>query len=104
MGDLFPAFYFKFRRSDRDNPSPRLTVKARLIQKNENVVPEEKVDERGYYYYEKLYNYSLVFEVESGDQMTFDVEKSAFEAVDEGDTGALSFQGSRFFGFEKEQG
>ncbi|MDO4753586.1 MAG: DUF2500 domain-containing protein [Bacillota bacterium] len=45
--------------------------------------------------------YYLTFAVESGDKMTFEVDKEDFDMIDEQEFGMLTFQGSRYLGFER---
>lgn len=45
--------------------------------------------------------YYLTFEVESGDRMEFAVSGQEYGQCSEGDEGKLTFQGSRYFGFER---
>ncbi|RCX23604.1 uncharacterized protein DUF2500 [Fontibacillus phaseoli] len=45
--------------------------------------------------------YYLTFEVESGDRMEFLVSGQEYGQCSEGDEGKLTFQGSRYFGFER---
>ena len=45
--------------------------------------------------------YYTTFEVESGDRMELAVSGQDFGMLAEGDTGRLTFQGTRFKGFER---
>ena len=47
-------------------------------------------------------SYYVTFQVESGDRMEFRVSGSEYGTYIEGDTGKLSFQGTRYLGFERE--
>ena len=47
--------------------------------------------------------YFVTFEVESGDRMEFLVNDNEFGMVVEGDTGKLTFQGTRYLGFVREK-
>ncbi|GGH22139.1 DUF2500 domain-containing protein [Paenibacillus segetis] len=46
--------------------------------------------------------YFLTFEVDSGDRMEFSVSGEEFGQSAEGDDGQLTFQGSRYLGFERQ--
>ncbi len=46
----------------------------------------------------------MTFQVESGDRMEFSVTGSEYGMLAEGDTGKLSFQGTRYLSFERNQG
>lgn len=43
----------------------------------------------------------VTFQVESGDRMEFVVSGSDYGMLTEGDIGKLSFQGTRYLGFER---
>ncbi|MDO4788497.1 MAG: DUF2500 domain-containing protein [Johnsonella sp.] len=101
VGAILLIFVFRLRTWDRDNKSPRLTVDARVLSKNEKTTSEEKVDKQGHYYYLNIPHYFLTFQVESGDKMSFEVGEGDYRTVSEGDFGKLSFQGTRYFGFVK---
>lgn len=45
--------------------------------------------------------YYATFQVESGDRMELEVDDSDYGMLVEGDTGKLSFQGTRYLGFER---
>ena len=45
--------------------------------------------------------YYVTFEVESGDRMELTVSGSDYGMLVEGDIGKLSFQGTRYLGFER---
>lgn len=48
--------------------------------------------------------YYATFQVESGDRMELEVDGSDYGMLVEGDTGKLSFQGTRYLGFERKDG
>jgi hypothetical protein len=45
--------------------------------------------------------YYVTFEVESGDRMEFKVRGEEYGQIAEGDAGKLTFQGTRYLGFER---
>ena len=45
--------------------------------------------------------YYVTFQVESGDRMEFHVSGSEYGMLAEGDTGRLTFQGTRYLSFER---
>mgnify|MGYP000784206328 FL=1 len=45
--------------------------------------------------------YYVTFQVESGDRMELSVDDSEYGMLVEGDEGKLTFQGSRYLGFEQ---
>ena len=48
------------------------------------------------------HTYHITFEVQSGDRMELKVPRSEFGLLVEGDEGVLSFQGTRYLGFERK--
>ncbi len=47
-------------------------------------------------------SYYVTFEVESGSRMEFQIDGSQYGLIAEGDSGKLTFQGSRYLGFERD--
>lgn len=90
-----------------NNESPRLTVQARVVNKRKDIHHEHHAnagDITGAHGYHTTTSvvYFVTFQVESGDQMGFVVNSSEYEMLQEGTSGRVSFQGSRYLGFEKE--
>ena len=46
-------------------------------------------------------SYYVTFQVEIGDRMEFEVDGSDYGLLMQGDIGKLSFQGTRYLGFER---
>lgn len=84
------------RQWHRDNKSPRLTVAVTVVSKREDYRRRRNgnnTSHRTYYY--------ATFQVESGDRMELQLEGWEYGMIVEGDRGNLTFQGSRFLGFER---
>ena len=86
----------------RNNNSPRLTVEAFVATKREqvdnsmhNMGPEAGMT------YSTTTTYYATFQVQSGDRMEFMVSGQEYGLLAEGDRGMLSFQGTRYLGFER---
>lgn len=47
--------------------------------------------------------YYVTFEFESGDRLEFHISGKEYGLLSESDTGILSFQGSRYLGFQREK-
>ncbi|MDY4969920.1 MAG: DUF2500 domain-containing protein [Lachnospiraceae bacterium] len=93
---------------NQNNHSPRLTVDAAVAAKRINVSHHQQAnagDETGAHGYttSSSTTYYVTFQVESGDRMEFCVNGSEYGMLCEGDRGKLSFQGSRYLGFERMQ-
>ena len=90
----------------RNNNSPRLTVAARVVAKRTEVncrrMPNagDTTGAHGYTTSSSTWYYAT-FQVESGDRMELQVDDAEYGMLAEGDTGRLSFQGTRYLGFER---
>ena len=94
------------RTWNKDNHSPRLTVPATVVAKRTNVSHSHHAnagDISGAHGYSTSTStaYYVTFQVESGDRMELAVRGSDFGLLVEGDVGKLSFQGTRYLGFER---
>ena len=82
----------------KNNKSPRLTVQATVVSKRMEVShhhnSESHMTNSSTWYY-------ATFQVESGDRMELTVSGSDYGYLVEGDHGKLTFQGTRFLGFER---
>ena len=76
----------------KNNRSPRLTVPAAVVGKRMKVSHHNDSGSTRYY---------VTFEVDSGDRMEFAVTGPEYGMLIEGDRGSLSFQGTRYLGFER---
>ncbi|TJY44302.1 DUF2500 domain-containing protein [Cohnella pontilimi] len=114
FGILFPLVFFVIigvivfsigkgiLQWSRNNAQPVLTVEARLVSKRTDVshshgggVNDHSVHSSTWYY--------ATFEVESGDRMEFAIQGHEFGLLADGDFGKLTFQGTRYLGFQRER-
>ena len=118
METLFPIFFIivfvivigtfvatgvsSLRTWNRNNNSPRLTVNARVINKRTQVGHHRHKGTSDHYHTHTYTNYFVTFEVESGDRMELEVSGEESGLMVEGDQGSLTFQGTRFLGFERK--
>lgn len=86
---------------NKNNHSPRLTVPARIVAKRTNVSHHHNSSANGHPHFHTSTSYYVTFQVESGDRMEFHVTGQQFGLLLEGDQGNLSFQGTRYLGFER---
>lgn len=82
----------------RNNASPRLTVEATVVAKREQHGHTHNAATNVADAYTR---YFATFEVESGDRMELAVPARQIGMLAEGDRGRLTFQGTRFLGFER---
>lgn len=83
----------------KNNNSPRLTVSAVVVAKRTNVTRHSNGDNTGLHHTSTTYY--ATFQVESGDRMELQLAGNEYGLLVEGDRGKLSFQGTRFLGFER---
>ena len=93
---ILSSLFQSFRQWNKNNHSPRLTVPATVVAKREDYRRRRNgnhTSHRTYYY--------VTFQVESGDRMELHLQGYEYGLLVEGDRGNLTFQGSRYLGFER---
>lgn len=85
----------------RNNQSPRLTVEAELVSRRTNVSTFHNGTDMCHT--SSSTTYYVTFQVDSGDRMEFSVSGQEYGLLAEGDRGKLTFQGTRYLGFEREK-
>ena len=88
---------------NKNNHSPRLTVPATIVAKRTNVSHHHHHNHGGTGMHHTTHSttYYVTFQVESGDRMELHVAGQEFGMLIEGDRGNLTFQGTRYLGFER---
>lgn len=86
---------------NKNNHSPRLTVPASVVAKRTNVSRHHHGT--GMHHTTNSTTYYVTFQVESGDRMELHVAGHEYGMLVEGDRGNLTFQGTRYLGFERKQ-
>ena len=94
------------KEKKQNDASPRLTVDAIVVSKRTSVSSMNQPiagDATGAHGFSTMTTtrYFVTFEVRSGDRMEFEVEDSDYGMLAEGDAGSLTFQGTRYLGFER---
>ena len=84
---------------NRNNHSPRLTVPATIVAKRTNVSHHRSAGE--HHHHHTSTTYYVTFQVDSGDRMELQMAGHEYGMLIEGDTGNLTFQGTRYLGFER---
>ena len=87
---------------NKNNNSPRLTVPATVVAKRTNVSHHNHAGTNGHHHHSTSTTYYVTFQVESGDRMELYLSGYEFGILVEGDKGKLSFQGTRYLGFERQ--
>lgn len=86
---------------NKNNHSPRLTVIATAVAKRTNVSHHHHGGVNEHHHHHTSTTYYVTFQVESGDRMELQVSGQEYGTVVEGDVGNLTFQGTRYLGFER---
>ncbi|MBQ2855458.1 MAG: DUF2500 domain-containing protein [Oscillospiraceae bacterium] len=79
--------------------SPRLTVEAKIVGKRSDY--RRTMSGKNHVHRHSRTNYFVTFEVESGDRMELELRGHEYGLLVEGDRGRLTFQGTRYLGFER---
>lgn len=85
----------------RNNKQPVLTVDSRIVSKRNQISHHHNQDADDHLSSYTKTTYYLTFEVESGDRMEFPVSGEQYGLCAEGDSGRLTFQGTRYMGFQR---
>ena len=80
---------------NKNNQSPKLTVPVTVVAKRSDV-------HRGIETMHTFTSYYVTFQVESGDRMEFEISDTEYGMLAEGDSGELTFQGTRYLNFRRE--
>ena len=86
---------------NKNNHAPRLTVPATIVAKRTNHTRHHHSGAGNHHHYHTSTTYYVTFQVESGDRMELNLEGSEYGLLIEGDRGNLTFQGTRYLGFER---
>ena len=81
---------------NKNNHSPKLTVPVTVVANRSDV-------DRGIETMHTFTSYYVTFQVESGDRMEFEVSDMEYGMLAEGDSGELTFQGTRYLNFQRNE-
>jgi len=105
MQTIFPIFIFLFFGAllfvickgifqwSKNNRSPVLSVEAQVVNMREDVSTSAENSSATWYY--------ATFQVESGDRIELSVSGKEYGMLAQGDTGRLTFQGTRYLNFQR---
>lgn len=104
---VFGIIIFNIVRSvgqwNKSNNSPRLTVSASVVAKRMAVHHHHHGGtDHSMSHTSTFTHYYVTFQVESGDRFELYVGGSDYGMLAEGDRGKLTFQGTRFLGFDRQ--
>lgn len=98
MGVFITVFVRGAKEWNKNNNSPRLTVDAEVIAKRQQISSHGSGRDHSVSHHSRYY---VTFQFESGDRMELGMSGSEYGLLLEGDRGKLSFQGTRYLGFER---
>ncbi len=93
---FFAAVFKNIRQWFKNENSPRLTVPAKIVDMQRKTHHHHS---SGHHHHSHTYH--VTFEVESGDRMVLKVSRSEYGMLRIGESGKVSFQGTRYLGFER---
>ena len=99
MGVFVVTFVKGISQWNKNNNSPRLTVPATVVAKRTNVSHHHGGTDNIHHHTSTTYY--VTFQVQSGDRMELHMSGQEYGLLIEGDEGMLSFQGTRYLGFER---
>ena len=103
FGMILVSIISGVRQWNQNNHSPRLTVGALVVAKRTSVSHHHHHDANGMGHTTHSTSYYATFQVESGDRMELSLGGREYGMLAEGDRGYLTFQGTRYLGFERTQ-
>lgn len=101
LGMILVSIFRGIGQWNKNNHSPRLTVEATVVAKRGDVSHHHHTDANGMGHTHTSTTYYVTFQVASGDRMELCVGGSEYGMLVEGDFGDLTFQGTRYLGFER---
>ena len=107
LGTILFTLVGNLRTWNKNNHSPRLTVQAAVVAKRTQVSRHRNANARDAtgahgYTTSSVTTYYVTFQVESGDRMELQVGGAEYGMLVEGDTGKMSFQGTRYLSFQRD--
>lgn len=100
LGVFIATIVRSAKREHKNNQSPRLTVEATVVSKRMQVGSSMHRNDN-VTHHNAYSNYFATFQFASGDRLELPVSGTEYGMLIEGDHGMLSFQGTRYLGFER---
>lgn len=88
-------------RWNKNNNSPRLTVEATIVAKRPEMMHYHGGNDALDRHHTYRTVYYVTFQVESGDRLELEVDGQEYGILVEGDVGSVTFQGTRYLGFQR---
>ena len=105
LGIIIATFIKNGMERNKNNNSPVLTVEAKVVAKRMAVShhTHQQSDNMAMSHTSSSTKYFATFEVESGDRIELRLPDKEYGMLVEGDFGNLTFQGTRYKGFDREK-
>ncbi len=101
FGIIIAVFIKSIIQWNKNNHSPRLIVDATIVSKRTHTSHHHHASDMSMSHMHSTTTYYVTFQVESGDRMEFMMNGQEYGMLAEGDVGRLTFQGTRYLGFER---
>ena len=88
---------------NKNNQSPKLSVPAKVVSRRTTVSHHHHHQGNGMHHTHTATSYYATFQVESGDRIEFLVSGTEYGMLAEGDSGELTFQGTRYLNFQRNE-
>ena len=88
---------------NKNNHSPKLSVPAKVVSRRTTVSHHHHHQGNGMHHTHTTTSYYATFQVESGDRIEFLVSGTEYGMLAEGDSGELTFQGTRYLNFQRNE-
>ena len=88
---------------NKNNQSPKLSVPAKVVSRRTAVSHHHHHQRNGMHHTHTATSYYATFQVESGDRIEFLVSGTEYGMLAEGDSGELTFQGTRYLNFQRNE-
>ena len=88
---------------NKNNHSPKLSVPAKVVSRRTAVSHHHHHQGNGMHHTHTATSYYATFQVESGDRIEFLVSGTEYGMLAEGDSGELTFQGTRYLNFQRNE-
>ena len=102
FGTILVTLIRGLKEWNNNNHSPRLTVPATIVSKRTNVSRHSHNGAGAHHHTSTSTSYYVTFQFESGDRMELHLSGSQYGLLVEGDRGNLTFQGTRYLGFDRQ--
>ena len=87
---------------NKNNHSPRLTVHAEVFTKRQDFSTYRHTGSTGIADHTTYVKYFVLFQLDNGEKIRLKVKSSEYDLLRERDKGMLTYQGTRYLGFEAQ--